>query len=93
MKAKFEEDDRVVYDGLVAIVDRVNTHGGRISYDLTSDVDPELTCTANEVDCEKYDCDNDLEQENTLKRIGINNRLMTQRIASTTYKHLRDGTH
>lgn len=90
---KFKVGDEVIYQGLVAKVDVLTqTVYGVLTVGLIAKADPELTCTAREVDCELYDGQEYDENEYLLDVIAHQNRVM-RTVDGLTDKNFRDGNH
>ncbi len=90
---KFKIGDKVIYDGLVGIIESVPSYpNGSIHYDLVSEEDPELTCSAKHEDCTLYNGE-EIDQESRLGLATLENRRIQNMGESLTDKFFRDGNH
>lgn len=93
MKAKFKVGQRVVYEGLVGIVESIIKYtDNSIGYSLYAEEDNEMTCTAHEDKCEVY-TSQELDQLEALQDIKNNEAIVLHSVDSITDKYIRDGTH
>lgn len=94
---KFKVGDKVVYDGLLAIIDRISPVYNYAFWllSLTSVEDEEMTCTAKESECRLYDeptFDTKLQRRKLSEARYESHRIMMIG-ESLTDKYFRDGNH
>ena len=90
---KFDVGDRVLYKGLVATVEgKSNFMDNHPCYALVAEIDPELTCTAAERDCEAY-TDQDIGQLAAVHDANLASLSIQNRVGNITDKYFRDGNH
>ena len=94
MSHKFKVGDLVIYQGLVGVVDSLSTRyvTGEPCYNLVSKNNPELSCTANESECEDYREDFE-DDSRTLDYAKANGERITNMVEGLTDKYFRDGNH
>jgi hypothetical protein len=94
MQRKYQIGDKVVYDGLVGIVESISESASSNlpMVSLVSEVDSEISCTAMESECQPYDGRVIDQQEalNEAYNAGFHIRNMGGRL---TDKYFRDGNH
>ena len=93
MEFKFEENQKVIYNGLIATIESRSTYAnGRNYYALIADEDEELTCTASESECELY-VSQEINQSEALNAANANSDILQRTVGNITDKHFRDGCH
>lgn len=94
-KALFKEGDIVVYDEVVARVERVSPMAGapdRFLCSLEAVHNSEMSCTVEDFRCEKYDGDtDDFDDSDRLREADIDSSLIMHQVASMTDAHIGDG--
>lgn len=95
MKHKFKIGDKVIYDGLVATVEGLTETaiGALPMLELVSTEDSEMTCTAMEDECESYNEDELIDQEERLRIARRESYLIARKVDGITDKYYRDGNH
>lgn len=72
---KYEIGQQVTYSGLIAeIVGRYQSTDGRVSYDLVSVTDKELTCSAKEDECTLFTDDMEFDETDGLADAALSNQ-------------------
>ena len=93
MKHKFKKGDKVIYKGLIGIIEKLTTsYAGTIMYSLVAEEDEEMTCTADEKECEKY-IDQEVDQSEALGIAKLESAAIANLGESLTDKNFRDGNH
>jgi len=94
MKYKFKKGDRVLYQGLIGIViGRWKSTDKKNSYDLISEENEELTCSARESECELVLQDDEIDQSEALVMASLASKRITNMVGGLTDSHFRDGCH
>lgn len=93
MNFKFKEGDRVLYDGIVGIVEGMWHNGEFNSYDLVSEEDIDLTTTAKERECTLVSEDEEIDTSEAMRDIRARNRGIQNMVGGLTDKYFRDGCH
>lgn len=93
-KHKFEIGQRVIYEGLIAVIESKDTYyaDGRPCYGLVAEEDEELTCTADEEKCELY-IDQEIDQNEALFMANLESKRIQNMVGGLTDKYFRDGCH
>jgi len=95
--SKYKIDNLVIYDGLVARIERISTIGGtdRTLLSLVSVEDEEMTCSAPADECEDYttEASEDLDQNTRLARARFESNAIAAMVDNITDKNFRDGNH
>lgn len=93
METKFKVGDKVIYQGVLAKVLRVDEYpDGGHCYSLEAVNNSEMTCTANEKDCE-LSVDNDFDDSEALEAAQYHSDLVLGMVDSITDKYLGDGSY
>jgi hypothetical protein len=91
---QIKKGDRVLYDGLVGIVEDVyETYAGTPQLSLVSELDEEITCSADTDKCELLTEDQEIDQESALNEARFNSELIRFQVDRLTDKYFRDGNH
>lgn len=93
MNFKFKEGDRVLYEGLIGVVESCSSNGIHNSYGLVSEVNEELTCTAKETECELVLEDDEIDQSEGLANANFASQRIQNMVGGMTDKYYRDGCH
>ena len=93
MNFKFKEGDRVLYEGLIGVVESCSSNGTFNSYGLVSEVNEELTCTAKESECELVLEDDEIDQSEGLENANYASQRIQNMVGGMTDKYYRDGCH
>ena len=93
MNFKFKEGDRVLYEGLIGVVESAEHYGGTNNYGLVSEVNEELTCTAKEAECELVLEDDEIDQSEGLANANYASQRIQNMVGGMTDKYYRDGCH
>lgn len=92
-KHKFEIGQKVIYEGLIGIVESQSTYvDGRPSYGLIAEEDSEMSCTADEDKCELY-TDQDIDQTDAISEARFNSSSIQRLVGNIADKYFRDGCH
>ena len=92
-KHKFEVGQKVIYEGLIAIIEsKSNYVNGKPCYDLVAEENEELSCTADEEKCELY-IDQEIDQSEALFVADMSSIAIRRAVGNITDKHFRDGCH
>lgn len=90
---KFEIGQRVIYEGLIGIIESRSTYcNGTNCYGLISEEDTELSCTADEEKCTLY-TDQEINQKESLLSAHANAIAIMGAVGKITDKYFRDGNH
>lgn len=91
MSFKYNIGDKVIYDGLVAIIESQSTYAisGKNCYGLVSEENNELSCTGAEDKCEPYD-DEEFDQSERLSDAQFESHLIRMKVDSITDKYIGD---
>lgn len=93
MEYIFNIGERVIYDGLIAIIEDVGIDtNGNATYNLIAEKDDELTCTAKECNIEKYQ-NQDIDQDVTLEDAYFYSNAIANLGNNLTDKNFRDRNH
>lgn len=91
---KFQIGDTVIYDGLLANVDRISkTVYHDITLDLTALENEDLTCTAMADKCEQYTEGEEIDQSEALFEAEMASKRIQNIAGGLTDKYFRDGNH
>ncbi len=93
MEYKFKEGDRLLYDGIIGVVESKSTNGVFNSYGLVSEINEELTCTAKESECELVLDDTEIDQSEGIAMANLSSQRISNIGDSLTDKYFRDGNH
>jgi len=87
MTHKFNINDKVIYDGLVATIESRDFYvSGTPCYGLVSDENPEFTCTAGEDEVEPHD-GSDIDQTERLRQAQRDSDHIAFEVDSITDKY------
>jgi hypothetical protein len=90
---KFEVGQRVIYEGLIAIIEkRWNTTDGKPFYSLVAEENKELSCSAQEEKCELY-IDQEIDQSEALFAADMAGLAIMGTVGKLADKYFRDGCH
>jgi len=90
---KFEVGQRVIYEGLIAIIEsKGNYVNGKPCYWLVSEENEDLSCTADEEKCELY-IDQEIDQREALFAADMSYIAILNTVGNITDKHFRDVCH
>lgn len=94
MKHKFNIGDKVVYQGIIGVIENQSEYmDGRPSYGLVACEDSEMSCTADESICEPYNDGDEVDQDQALRDARFNSFKVMSLVDSVTDKYFRDGNH
>jgi hypothetical protein len=93
MNFKFKEGDRVLYDGIIGIVESFWNNGKWNNYDLVSEEDNQLTTTAKEIECTLVSEDEEIDTSEAMSNIIMRNKSIQNMVGGLTDSHFRDGCH
>ena len=92
-KYKFEVGQKVIYDGVVGIIESRSVYlNGKHYYGLIAEADEQMSCTADEDKCELF-AGQEIDQREALLRAYINSAAIQETVSQITDKHFRDGCH
>ena len=84
---KFETGQRVIYDGLIAVIEsKGNYTDGGNCYGLVAEENSELTCTADEGKCELY-TDQEIDQSDAIALANELSSAVRRMVDSVTDKY------
>lgn len=90
---KYKVGDGVIYQGLVGIIEGLNeTVYGVPTLNLVAALNPEMTCTAREVECHPWE-GQEVDQNEGLKEAALASERIKNMINGITDKYYRDGNH
>lgn len=93
MEFKFKEGDRLLYEGIIGVVESKSSNGVFNSYGLVSEINEELTCTAKESECELVSEDDDIDQSEGIAMANLSSQRIQNMVEGMTDKYYRDGNH
>ena len=89
----FQIGEKVIYDGLIATIEgRWLSTNNTPQYDLVSDIDNELTCSAPEAKCEPFH-NQEIDESPALSLAYLESKRIQNLGESLTDKNFRDGNH
>ena len=92
-KHKFEIGQKVIYKGLIGIIEsKSNYVNGKPCYGLVAEENEELSCTADEEECELY-TDQEINQSEALFAADMSSIAIMGTVGKLTDKYFRDGCH
>ena len=92
-KHKFEIGQKVIYDGLIGIIESRSTYvDDTFCYGLIAQEDNEMSCTAPERECELY-IDQEIDQREALLQAKASSIAIQGTVGNITDKYFRDGSH
>ena len=92
-KYKYEIGQKVIYEGLIAIIESKSTYvNGNPCYGLVAEENEELSCTADEAKCELY-IDQEIDQGKALFAADMSSIAIRGTVGKITDKYFRDGCH